>query len=421
MAPALQTPLENQQTINWSSIVTQLRNLHIPVERIELGNHEVTLFVRNTEFANPAELAGLASRVLANTLPVSYAWFNIVTLEKGLALNEISVRRDHLVGAVSHTIAPEVLYASTEQLQPYAKNDHVVFQAKQRRFSYNVVPDLQVNVGGPDAFLLYQAQLHLDAQAQLSQGWSLSTRLSAALKDNYDIFNYNGAPGTTGKTLPQVRTLVKDYVKGSKAWVDYLQLSYHKRLAENWYAMAYGGLLESMYGGVGLEFLYRGYQSNWALGLDLNYVKQRDFKRHFGFRDYKTVTGHGTLYYKWRQSGILAKASVGRYLAKDIGATLDLSKQFHNGVTVGVYATKTNVSSAEFGEGSFDKGIYLSVPFNLLSSTHKRDNITMNWHPLIRDGGAKLSRQETLYETTEGLRRLGYDETGLLGPVAPLR
>ncbi|MDU8421091.1 YjbH domain-containing protein, partial [Pseudomonas syringae] len=64
---------------------------------------------------------------------------------------------------------------------------------------------------------------------------------------------------------------------------------------------------------------------------------------------------------------VLVKMSVGQYLAKDKGGTLDLSKRFDSGVTVGAYATLTNVSKQEYGEGSFTKGFYISVPLDLLT------------------------------------------------------
>ena len=50
---------------------------------------------------------------------------------------------------------------------------------------------------------------------------------------------------------------------------------------------------------------------------------------------------------------------MGKYLAGDKGLTLDLSRRFQeSGFTLGVFATKTNLSAEEFGEGSFDKGFY---------------------------------------------------------------
>ncbi|STL49433.1 putative lipoprotein [Escherichia coli] len=48
-----------------------------------------------------------------------------------------------------------------------------------------------------------------------------------------------------------------------------------------------------MFGGAGAEVLYRPLDSNWAFGLDANYVKQRDWrsaKDMMKFTDYSVKT-----------------------------------------------------------------------------------------------------------------------------------
>ncbi|MBK5104312.1 MAG: YjbH domain-containing protein, partial [Burkholderiales bacterium] len=89
-----------------------------------------------------------------------------------------------------------------------------------------------------------------------------------------------------------------------------------------------------------------------------------------------------------------------RYLAGDTGATFDFSRVFDNGVKFGAFFTKTNVSAAEFGEGSFDKGVYLTVPFDAFLTKSSNGNASAVWKPLTRDGGAKLVRVVPLYDLT---------------------
>ena len=43
--------------------------------------------------------------------------------------------------------------------------------------------------------------------------------------------------------------------------------------------------------------------------------------------------------------GISSGVSIGKYLAGDKGITLDLSRRFKSGFTLGVFATKTNLIS----------------------------------------------------------------------------
>ena len=85
------------------------------------------------------------------------------------------------------------------------------------------------------------------------------------------------------------------------------------------------------------------------------------------------------------------KFSAGEYLAGDFGSTIELSRTFVNGVKFGVFATITDVSKNDFGEGSFDKGIFFNIPIygNLINYT---------WRPLTKDPGAKLIRNHTLHD-----------------------
>ena len=56
--------------------------------------------------------------------------------------------------------------------------------------------------------------------------------------------------------------------------------------------------------------------------------------------------------------------------------------------------------AVQFGEGSFDKGMYLKIPFDVLMTTRTGDWANLVYQPLTRDGGAKLNRSFQLYETT---------------------
>ena len=60
---------------------------------------------------------------------------------------------------------------------------------------------------------------------------------------------------------------------------------------------------------------------------------------------------------------------------------------------LGVFATKTNLSAEEFGEGSFDKGFYFSVPTQMFYSEFRSGNISFGLQPLTKDGGAMLIQQ----------------------------
>ena len=72
----------------------------------------------------------------------------------------------------------------------------------------------------------------------------------------------------------------------------------------------------------------------------------------------------------------MLQSYIGQYLAEDKGATLELRRTFDNGWKVGVWATKTDVSAKDFGEGSFDKGLYFR--FLLMQYLAKIQEIIIN-------------------------------------------
>ena len=88
--------------------------------------------------------------------------------------------------------------------------------------------------------------------------------------------------------------------------------------------------------------------------------------------------------------------SYGRYLAKDVGYTLDLSKISRSGFRSGFFFTRTDVDFGTFGEGSFDKGFYFSIPFDLFSNQRSTNSFNFKLRPLTRDGGQKLNRSKLI-------------------------
>ena len=249
-------------------------------------------------------------------------------------------------------------------------------------------------LGGADGFL-YQFVLANDTRINFTDNTWLEGRLAYRLIDNFEKFKQVGV-----SKLPQVRTNLREYAVTSDFTIPNFALKHMGKLADGHYYGVYGGLLEQMFAGAGGEYLYRPMNSRFAVGVDVNKVKQRAFEQDLDFRDYTVNTGHITAYVDTGFEDILATVSVGQYLAGDKGVTVDLSRVFDNGVKIGAYATKTNVSAEDFGEGSFDKGIYLRVPFDALFTSTVPGDASFNWVQVTRDGGAKLRRALSLFEET---------------------
>lgn len=346
-----------------------------------------------------------AVAVLHRDAPATSTRFVLRLQERGLPLSQIEVDRAEWVAQRTQAIPPALRLPAQQALpggqagraSAAAQNVSTVnfWQGKAPGFSADWGPSYHQILGGPAGFLLYQIGLQAKLEHRFSDSTWLSSAFDLRLLDNYDKFNYDGP-----SDLPRVRTFQRQYATSARLTMPLLQLTHVNDLGSGHYVSAYAGMLESMYGGVGAEWLYRPWQGRLAVGVDVNHVRQRDFQQNLSFRDYSVNTGHATLYWDTGWNDVQVKLSAGRYLAGDRGATLDVKRVFANGVALGGWATKTNVSASEFGEGSFDKGIYVSIPFDVMLPKSTPGSGTIAWSPLTRDGGARLSRRFTLYDLT---------------------
>ena len=262
--------------------------------------------------------------------------------------------------------------------------------SQQRRYRY---PNGQWSAGlntrlylfDPDAPLLYQLSLRVRGAADLGSGWSVNGTWVQSLVSQFDRIQRSGE-----SQLPPVRTDLKRYLQEGESGIDELALVKRGKLGRDLYFQAYGGILEEMYSGVGAEVLWRRVDQPFAIGANVNAVVQRDFDKLFGTRDYKTVTGHVSVYWATPLYGMDVAVHAGRYLARDVGATLEIQKRFANGWSVGAFATLTDVPFEVFGEGSFDKGLIFNIPFDLYSPRNNRGAYRTILRSINRDGGRMI-------------------------------
>ena len=144
----------------------------------------------------------------------------------------------------------------------------------------------------PDAPFRSQLYAKFLGRLQLTDHFNIWSRYE---QDIHNDFSTDRPPDSPH--LPNVRTLVNRYLVEGESGLELLYAEYKKSLSSSVHTRTYAGLLESMYGGIGGEVLYAPYRQRWAIGVNLNAVRQRGFKRNFDFRDYKTITGHVSVYY----------------------------------------------------------------------------------------------------------------------------
>lgn len=291
----------------------------------------------------------------------------------------------------SYSIPELQNHVNYKNFQSRFKEGDQIFKGKINYPIYygGIKPELKNHVGAPEAFYSGQLGLTFGGGINFNKQSFLDGALSIALYENLDQLRLKAF-----SRLPKVRSDVREYLKEQYA-IKSLSYSYiTDPIYSNKYLLFGGlkiGLFEEMFGGVGAEILFRDINQPWYLTANYYWVKQRNFNQRFSFRKYETFTGHLNFIWETPFDGVKLILSGGRYLAKDSGFTINVSKTFKRGLTFGFFATKTDISALEFGEGRFDKGIYFSIPLDLVSKKYRKDKARFVWKNLTKDGGAMLS------------------------------
>lgn len=377
-----------------------LQEAGFALQTAHMTDDEFVIYGQQLAYRDHDEAIERIGRVLATEVPAHIKRYRVVNYGGNLPLVETVIEAEQFIAAARY-----------DSLQHEVKSTYVRQAPQQQTLDYSAVPSQTgffagselfwiQTFGNPEAFYMYQGGIFANAGYRLTNNLMLNGTAKVTLLENFDKFNYTVDAQQT--PLPRVRTYMREYVTGSVLSMENLYLQWQDQLLPDVYAQAYGGYLETMFGGVGGEVLYRPVDSNIAVGFDVNYVRQRSYENEFDFFDYKTFTGHINVYWKPEfLPDTQLTFNIGQFLAKDKGVNVDFAKRFDSGIVVGAYAAFTNVSSEEYGEGSFTKGFYLSIPFDLFSLRPSKGRGRLPWIPIARDGGQPLNRPSTLIDATE--------------------
>ena len=358
---------------------------------------EVCVWLNQDKYRNPAKAVGRTARALAAAAPREISKFTLVFVDQGVENYRASIYRKDFETAVRQN-DPDAAMAAVVLKGPgdgYGGAEYFD-DTWLPKFSWDTGPAVRQSIGGPNTF--YAGQLYW----KLATAVALTNHINVSGAAGFNIINnFDQITLQSNSTLPHVRSDVVKYLQQGSDGLINLETDYTWSPYPDWYHRFSLGIFEEMYGGVATELLYRPYGRTWAVAFDINRVKQRGYDEMFDFLPYTVTTGHVTLYYKPGYYNLLFKLSAGQYLARDRGATIDISREFKSGVRAGLFATKTNVSSAQFGEGSFDKGLYISLPLDLFFAQSSRREAGFTFRPLTRDGGQMVYDGPELYFTVK--------------------
>ena len=392
--PSIEQASDSATTF-YEQLLLNLNNNKLFLQTADLDtNNKLDISISTSEHRNAIRSSSYAASIakeVANINLVNLNSINVSHINAGIEINNITYIANHLDKKSKTPVEVKKYYTKIDS----GNSDSFKQHEFQPKLNFPIIfsttqPTLTNYIGNPGKFYYGGLNIQNNSEIQFSRNAILSSEIGYRLYSKFDDITSN-----PDSLLEHVRTDVVDYLQEENLYLSRMQFDYIWSPYKNIYTKVSSGLFEQMFGGIGSEILYQPFDKNYSFGTELFYVKQRSPNGILEFRDYSTITGHLNFGYKL-PLGIESNLSFGRYLAKDDGYTLDLSRTTKSGFKSGVFFTKTNISAEMFGEGSFNKGFYFQIPLDLITGQYSGNYSTFKISPLTRDGGAKLIHDKDL-------------------------
>lgn len=402
---------KNRQAFTQETLRQLLEQERITLEGVTIGARTAHVRVINGSYISEAQALGRTFRVLSRTMPGSIETFRVTLTKSGIPVMTTTFRRSDLE-RLEHGNESEALAAAgfSDSLSFGDLPDPL--PGFYPSFNWSLSPKPRFYTFDPQKPFRADMRLVATADYNLGRGWVVSGESSVKLFGNLNRINR-----PPNSRLPHVRVNKQYYNTRYGPTIDRLTIAKYARLGKDLYGRFTAGYLEMMYAGASGEVLWKPVESRLALGAEVNFVNPREYDQMFGLRTRQTPggiipqwNGHLSAYYQFN-NGFEAKVHAGRYLAGDWGATLEVARTFGNGWKIGAFATKTNVSAADFGEGSFDKGIFFTVPLAWAIGLPIKNSYSDTLRPLQRDGGQRVDVSGRLYDMVNQSHRPGVADT----------
>ncbi|WP_422071096.1 YjbH domain-containing protein [Tranquillimonas rosea] len=384
LAPGVGQAL-SQQGIELHALRVDGRTAHVEIE--------------NETYPRQAQAIGRTARILTASIPASVDVFEITPVKRGLRGTTARIDRDDMEALEFEFDNAWSSYARTQfdgTPEPVTP-----LPGRYPEFDFGLKPYVVPTFFDPDEPVRVDFGVSAEASYEVAPGLIFSGEVRQKI-----VGNRGDLDRPSDSVLPKVRSNSALYQRQGTTALSTLTGAYYFKAAPRVAGRVTVGYLEQMFAGVSGELLWMPENSPVSYGIEVNRVRQREFDQGFGFQDYEVTTGHASAYWDMG-NGFHSQVDVGRYLAGDWGATFTLDREFENGWKVGAFATLTDVPFEDFGEGSFDKGLRITVPINFITGEATSDDFTTTIRPVTRDGGARLNVSGRLYDT---LRDVDQDE-----------
>ena len=373
------------------------------MQTANVRNNKYEITYSQSKYLNSAQAVGRLANILDQISPKVIEEFSLVAINADQSMFAVDIPRAEYQLYKKQRKTDALLKAvSIYQPDPKQHLDHDYRpQTKLPTTIWKLSPAIRSQIGGPDGFYFGDFSIAFHSETLLRRNFNILSVASVGLFNNFDDLKL-----ASDSILPHVRTDIVKYLKNSdKYHITRLQTNYFMNPYKSLYAKVSAGIFEPMFSGYGGEILYKPFNKNFGVGAEIWKVRQRSYRQLFGSLDYTTLTGHINFYYREPLTRVLFQVKGGRFLAEDSGFSFNFSREFKSGLNMGVFFSLTDISKAEFGEGSFDKGFFFNIPIQVFFDQYSRGSSGFGLRPLTRDGAQPLTVAQSLWSVTNQANR----------------
>lgn len=438
LPPSLAQPLTRPTTpLPPTAQLRAVRTAGLPAEALAVDRLSATLWLSDLapDGASGRDI-GRAARAVAQMVPDTVEEIAIIPAQQGVRGQRIALMRSDLERAAQHRGSPAEIAGNLRFDEPpplpplFPDHDTPTLPPPPRPGQTSRQPGQsgQPGEGSPAAaaagrglatyrrpVLRFTVLPRLDSNlAQPEDRWRLRSSLSLGITLEPGLGLLAGgllrlhgldtlgpsvtAPNARGRVSAEPRNLARDarYAHAAPVTPERLYLGWQGSLSSEWHVRGEIGALEEQYRGYGGEILYRPAASLWALGGSLHRVAPRQPGLSLAPQGRSRLTGHASLYRESPDGALQGALHVGRYLAGDLGATLELGHRFRNGLHLGGGLTWS-------GGGRLAPGLRLSLPLGGWSALPDDSRAIVTAAPLGSRHGQRLDMPARLYDRTSAL------------------
>lgn len=263
-------------------------------------------------------------------------------------------------------------------------------------YFFTVKPRIRTFLDNKKGFFKNKVIIQPRAELYPWSGGLLSGELEFTLYNGYKDVDY--AP----MEKDAARTDIVQYERKSAPRITELAFDQIVNLPGNIQARGAVGVFESPYAGFGAECFRYFWDGRLGAGLETEWVRKRDIENNFKLRDDRNEwfhTGFVNLYANvWPSQGVEMGLTLGRFLAGDMGARIEVRRSFKY-FTIGAWYTKTDTSifDSPKNRGTDQKGVFISIPIAAFKDHETRGSFEYDITSFLRDPGQTVRQPRSLY------------------------